>query len=624
VWRSRTRLWGLIKTNAEYERIWGCRRPETRSVDDYAAYRAWWADSGMPLAPEEWASAQAVRTGQAVTGQVLEIERFDGSRAVVINSASPVRDADGRVVGSAVAIQDITELRLAQEALRLSWSRYRALAENFRVALKASPVTLATLDATLRFTWVYNTRHGFTQDVVLGKRPDELIPPEDAAELMDLLRHVLATGVAEQREVSGHTGNVRWDYSATVEPQLDERGAVIGLTLAEIDISARKAMEEALRETDRRRTHFLAVLSHELRNPLAPIQSALGVLHHVTPGSDEARRAQQVIERQVRQLARLVDDLLDVTRITTDRIHLQLAPVDLVELVARTVDDVRPLFDRRGVQLELEVPATPVVVEGDSARLAQIVSNLLHNAAKFTPPGGTTTVTMDADAGSQQVAVIVADTGVGIDPDVLPKLFQPVMQARPTLDRSEGGLGLGLALVKSLAELHGGGVEASSAGPGQGTQMVVRLPIHGPLAVPQPPQPPLAIPARRVLVIDDNFDGAESLRVLLQLSGHAVEVAHAGPQGVAAARGFHPDVVICDLGLPGMDGFEVARAIRREASPPAPLLVALSGYALPGDIERSLEAGFDLHLAKPPDLDKLGELITSHAGRSASAGEPSR
>ena len=584
---------GLLQVNAEYQRIWGDPPAHVQSVDDYVHFKAWWADTGTPVRAEEWASVVAVREDRTVVGQVLEIQRFDGTRAVVINSASPVHDVQGRVVGSAVAIQEITELRRAQDALRESDSRFRALSENFRVALKASPVTLATFDRELRYTWVHNPRHGFSVESVVGRRPDELVPAAYTEELMALLREVLSSEVAQQREVSGRTrdGQQEWHYDATVEPLRDEGGACVGLTLAVIDIGARKRMEEELRARDRRRTDFLALLSHELRNPLGPICSAIELLKCVPAGGPEARRAQGVLERQAGQLVRLVDDLLDVSRITTNKIRLQRASLDLVALAARAVEDHRALYAAKGVRLEVCLGAAPLVVDGDATRLAQAVGNLLQNAVKFTPAGGTTRVSSGVDAEVRQAWLAVADTGIGIARDALPRLFQPFMQIAARTGSEQGGLGLGLALVRSLVELHGGDVTAESAGPGLGAEFRVTLPLAGEPARDEPEPAPTPACSRRVLIVDDNDDGAESLRMLLQLHGHLVEVATDGVRGVATARAFRPEVVVCDIGLPEMNGFDVARTIRRDESMAPPLLIALSGYALPDDVRHSLEAG---------------------------------
>jgi CheY-like chemotaxis protein len=318
-----------------------------------------------------------------------------------------------------------------------------------------------------------------------------------------------------------------------------------------------------------------------------------------------------VIDRQAGQLTRLVDDLLDVTRITRNKIELQREAVELNELVRHTMEDQRSLFEKAEVHLELHPALSPVFVSADWNRLAQAVGNLLHNAAKFTGRGGTTSITIHVDAAASRAVIQVVDTGVGVAPEMVAHLFEPFIQADSTLDRSKGGLGLGLALVKGLVELHGGDVTAHSAGLGKGAEFVVRLPIAIPKAATTAPGDRTSASRRRVLVIEDNIDAADTLREVLEFGEHEVEVAYNGPDGLEKARTFHPDVVLCDIGLPGMDGYEVARAFRADVALKHAHLIAVSGYALPEDLQRAQEAGFEQHLAKPPRLNDLEQTLAS-------------
>ncbi|HVO13328.1 MAG TPA: ATP-binding protein [Vicinamibacteria bacterium] len=372
---------------------------------------------------------------------------------------------------------------------------------------------------------------------------------------------------------------------------------------------ALREVEQALRDADRRKTEFLALLSHELRNPLAPITSSLHVLEQAAPGGEQARRAREVIGRQVAQLVRMVDDLLEVTRLTRGRIKLQRRPLELRDLVRRTIEDHRSLFDGSGIGLRFEAAAGPVRVHADENRIAQVVGNLLTNAAKFTSRLGRVTVSVAADAAASRAVLRVADDGAGIAPEMLPWLFEPFTQADTTLDRSRGGLGLGLALVKGLVEQHGGTVEAASDGPGRGAVFTVRLPLApDAAATDRPPAPPRPA-SRRVLVIEDGVDAAESLRELLEIEGHCVAVCYDGAAGIRKAREFRPELVLCDIGLPQMDGYEVARAFRADAQLASARLIALTGYAQPEDLERAAAAGFARHLAKPPDVTRLREVL---------------
>lgn len=371
-----------------------------------------------------------------------------------------------------------------------------------------------------------------------------------------------------------------------------------------------RAANERLVEADQRKNEFLAVLSHELRNPLAPIRNSLHILNRAAPGGDQARRAQDVIDRQVGHLSRLVDDLLDVTRISRNKIRLEREVTELNELVRRTVEDHRSLFDKSEVHIEVELAREHIHVNADATRLAQVVGNLLQNAAKFTGRGGRVKVFTSVDLAARHAAIHVSDTGVGMPPDVLARLFQPFVQADTTLDRSKGGLGLGLALVKGLVELHGGEIRAYSDGLGKGAEFVVRLPLasEGVVAAEESLDG-VQRAGRRVLIIEDNMDAAESLREALEFGEHEVAVAYNGLDGLAKAHQFRPEIVLCDIGLPGIDGYEVARTFRADDSLKGVFLVALSGYALPEDLQRASEAGFEKHLAKPPSLEKLEELL---------------
>jgi two-component system CheB/CheR fusion protein len=396
-------------------------------------------------------------------------------------------------------------------------------------------------------------------------------------------------------------------------------GQAVGAVTVCTDITDLIRTQEALREADRRKDEFLAVLSHELRNPLAPIRNSLFILDRAVPGGDQARRAQAIIDRQVGHLTRLVDDLLDVTRIAKNKIRLQCESLNLTSLVRRTIEDHRTLFEKGEVHLEAALPAERIVVNADPTRLAQVVGNLLLNAAKFTGKGGRTQVSLAVDPGTRRAVIRVADTGVGISPELLPRLFQPFAQADDTMDRSQGGLGLGLVLAKGLVELHGGAISVHSQGIGKGTEFIVRLPLDGEFDAKTPTPVDASPRVRRVLIIEDQADAAQSLREALELCGHQVEVAENGPAGLSRARAYCPEVVLCDIGLPGMDGYEVARAFRADEALKDAFLVALSGYALPDDVLRAAEAGFDRHLAKPPSLDKLEELLSKLRRKSSSA-----
>jgi signal transduction histidine kinase len=380
------------------------------------------------------------------------------------------------------------------------------------------------------------------------------------------------------------------------------------LTRANEALETRVAERTAeLQAADRRKDEFLAVLSHELRNPLAPIRNSIYLLNHLDPASDQAQRARDIIERQTQHITRLVDDLLDVTRIARGKIELRRIRADLTELVRKTVQDYAPTFQQYDIVLAIDLPAHPIWVRIDPTRIAQLVGNLLQNAANFTPAQGRVAVSLQrADRWTE---IRVADTGTGIAPELLPGLFEPFMQGKQSLARTEGGLGLGLALVKGIAELHEGTVRVDSGGPGKGATFTVRLPLlHDDTAsIASPPQPPGRTRGRRVLVVDDNSDAADSLAELVQMFGHRAEVAYDGTAALEKARANPPDVMLCDLGLPGVTGYEVARALR--AGGKTIRLIAVSGYAQPEDIAAAIDAGFERHVAKPLDPDTVQGLL---------------
>ena len=385
----------------------------------------------------------------------------------------------------------------------------------------------------------------------------------------------------------------------------------------ERELTALRRSEQELRAADRRKTEFLAILSHELRNPLAPIRSSLYVLARTTR-REQAEHAREVIDRQVCHMTRLIDDLLDVSRIARGKVRLQRERVELGALVRRTAQDFREVFARSGIDFEVQVPERPLHVDGDPTRLAQVVGNLLQNAARFTPRSGR--VTLSLAALSDDAAVLrVRDDGVGMAREDLERIFEPFVQAESGMQGMRGGLGLGLALVRGIVEAHGGLVRARSEGPGRGTEMVLELPACGRGGAAEPKAPPVAEPpvARRVLVIDDDVDAAQSLREALELGAHQVEVAFAGREGLEKARRFAPDVVFCDIGLPEMDGYAVARAMRADPRLRPVSLVALTGHALDEDVERCRAAGFDRHVAKPPDPRLLQQTIAELRGPGA-------
>jgi len=378
-------------------------------------------------------------------------------------------------------------------------------------------------------------------------------------------------------------------------------------------LAERERAEEALRKADRRKDEFLAILAHELRNPLAPIRNSLYILQLTGRDDPTARRVGEMMERQVSHMVRLVDDLLEVSRITRGKIELRNEDVELAGIIHNAVETSRPLIDAARHDLAVSLPVERLTLVGDSVRLAQVFSNLLNNAAKYTDPGGRISVTATRDG--DDVVISLRDTGAGIPRDMLPRVFELFAQVDGSANRKHGGLGIGLTLAKSLVEMHGGSIEARSDGPGKGSEFVVRLPLarH---ALPVADASPASAPAepcatRRVLVVDDNRDAAESLALLLRLLGMSVRVVNSGAEALKALDEAAAEVVLLDIGMPGMDGYEVARRIRQRAEFKDVRLVALTGWGQDEDRRRSSEAGFDQHLIKPADVGVLKSLLGS-------------
>lgn len=481
-----------------------------------------------------------------------------------------------------------------------------------------------------------------SEDGVQQARLDESAGPDDS--LRAAVDRVLSGGRAELLEglsvsypPSSCGVSPEGSLSSAVVLPLLARGRTLGaLTLAQgrsarrfgpaevalaEDLAGRAAVAldnarlfREVQEADRHKNEFLAMLAHELRNPLAPIRNAVQILQSDAANGRQSRWAKEVIGRQVQQMVRMVDDLLDVSRITRGKIALQNEPVDMATVVAAAVETSRPLIDSKRHHLTVTLPPEPVRSHGDPTRLAQVIANLLNNAAKYTEEGGRIWLTVEREQG--EILVRVRDTGVGVPQEMLGHIFDLFAQVDRSLDRSQGGLGIGLTLARRLIELHGGRVEVRSAGPGTGSEFIVHLAElaasnSSVAAADEGLTRSGQLPALRTLIIDDNVDGAESLKILLQAKGLNVRTAYDGPEGLAAAEEFRPEVVLLDIGLPKMDGYEVARRLRRQTDSDLSLLVAVSGYGQDVDRQLSRQAGFDLHLVKPVSPEVLDDLLRS-------------
>lgn len=528
--------------------------------------------------------------------------------------AYPLKDEGGVVREIVIVHEDVSARRQAEIGQRQSEEKFRFLAETI-------PQLAWMADPSGHIFW-YNRRWyeytGTDFDAMQGWGWQSVHDPEVLPDVLVRWRQSLAGGEPFDMvfPIRSAAGEFR-PFLTRVNPLRDEQGRILYWFGTNTDITDFKRMEEALRDADRRKDEFLATLAHELRNPLAPIRYSLQILKIPQLDPAQAERTREMMERQVHHLVRLVDDLLDVSRVVSGKIELRREPVELSAVIARAVEIAQPLIERQDHELTISVSDQSLLVHGDPVRLAQVVGNLLTNAGKYTEPHGHIWLTARREGNDAVLAV--RDDGLGLAPDVLPRVFDLFVQGDHSAARSQGGLGIGLTLVKNLVELHGGTVHASSAGLGRGSEFVIRLPV---MAVPSrfPAQDEGASSsagastARRLMVVDDNRDSAESLAILLRLMGHEVSVALDGVTAVAQARDRRPEMIFLDLGMPIVDGYEAARRIRAIPELAETTLVALTGWGQAADRRRTAEAGFDRHLVKPADPAQLAELIAALDG----------
>ena len=528
--------------------------------------------------------------------------RKNGSTVWVELFGNFVLDDRGKPVqGVAVAI-DISARKQADAALRQSEERFRDLANNI-------DQFAWTCDALGYATW-YNDRWyqytGTTFEQTRGEGWKALHDPAHLPRVMAGMQRAIDTGEPweDTFPLRGKDGQYRWFLSRAI-PIRDDSGQVVRWFGTNTDVTAQRELQLALQETDRRKDEFLAMLAHELRNPVAPIGNVAEVLSRVLADDEEKRRLAEIIRRQSMHLSRLLDDLLDVARVTQGRIELRRAIVPLASCIHQAVETAQPLIREREHRLTLSETFQPLHVNADRMRIAQAIGNVINNAAKYTHPGGDIRIRTFTDNG--QAAIEVSDNGVGISPEFLPKVFDLFAQNDRSLDRSQGGLGIGLAVCRKLIDMHGGTVSASSAGAGRGATFTIRLPLADAAPDAAATAQPSPAPTRRVLIVDDNRDSADSLAMLLELEGHDVRAVYSAMDALEQVTAFAPEIVLLDIGLPGMNGYDVAQRITGMPRPPR--LVAVSGYARREDKERSAAAGFSAHLVKPVDIAALKRVL---------------
>jgi PAS domain S-box-containing protein len=610
---------GLITYfNSKVEALWGTtpllHNPAHRWCGSYRMYSA--VDGTLIPHPECW-MAQAILTGEPQVGKEIVVEQPDGTRLTGLAHATPIRDGRGRIIGAINCVIDIADRNRADTAQ----ARLAAIVESSDDAIIGK-----TLEGKI-VSWNTGAQRlfGYTAEEAVGQFVTLIIPAERLDEEREILAKLVKGERVEHYETVRVTKDGRLlDISLTSSPIRDGSGRIIGASKVARDITLRRKQEaqlrtlnEELRAADRAKNDFLATLAHELRNPLAPLRNVVEILHRTEEPSADLRSALGVIDRQTSHMTRLVDDLLDVSRISRNKLQLRKERVDLVQVLETAVEATLPLLSARGHDFGTDLPAEPIPLEADPTRLAQAIANLLNNAAKYTERQGRVRLAARREGG--RAVITVRDSGIGIPKGQLSAIFEKFAQLDESLDRAEGGLGIGLHLARHLVELHGGSLSASSDGPGQGSEFTLTVPVakapSGPPRIPQAGEAKRG-PSFKILVVDDNRDGADSLGLLLELSDHVVRIAYDGLQAVEVAREFQPEVVLLDLGLPKLNGYEAAEHIRELPGCKDITLIALTG--LSHETARSLSkgAGFDSHLVKPVDPDALFRVMAALRARA--------
>ncbi|MEO8358518.1 MAG: PAS domain S-box protein [Vicinamibacteria bacterium] len=595
----------IVSMNVAAETLTGWKADEAPGRLFEAVFKTVDQDTRAPL-PSRVMEVLHSKAASPLQDAILQAR--DGRDRWIDNTAAPMRDGDGSVAGVVIVFREIGERRRGEVAQRLLAS----IVESSQDAIYGK-----SLDGIIT-SWNAGAArlYGYEAEEVLGQPSTILTPADRLAEQSAILINM--------HEVAEHFETVRMrkdgsviHVSTSISPVRNENGAVVGSSTISRDITLQKRAEEELRkaqeqlrEGDRLKDEFLAILAHELRNPLAPLRNALGILKKADGNSAAARDARDMGERQVHHLARLVDDLLDVSRITHGRIELKKELVRLSVAVEHAVQSADSTIRAHHHRLTIDLPPEPVWLMADEVRLAQILANLLNNAAQYTSPGGE--ISLTAVKNGLAAEICVTDTGLGIAPEALPRVFDMFTQVSPKESRAPTSLGIGLRLVKRLVEMHGGSVEARSAGTGLGSVFTVRLPLHQAPEIRMDQTQPVSVMAsarRKILIVDDNADAAESLAVLLSLDGHDTSVASNGPAALEAMEMAPPHVAFLDIGMPGMDGYEVARKVRANPHLGNVKLVALTGWGQDHDRRRAREAGFDHHLTKPVEPSLLNAVI---------------
>jgi len=558
---------------------------------------------------------------QLLAGSSVQYEAsipYEGLGSRFMRSSNvPEFDEQGRVTGFVGVLIDLSDRRQTEQALIESEARFRTMADNIS--------QLAWMADERGWVFWYNQRWfeytGTTLDQMQGWGWTAVHHPDHLDRVVRRIQASWDSGEVweDTFPLRGKDGEYRWFLSRAL-PVHDGSGRIVRWFGTNTDITERRRAEEALREADRRKDEFIALLAHELRNPLAPLRHGLEIQRLAGSDLTALEQARTMMERQVNHMVRLVDDLLDVSRISSGKLVLRKSRVDVRDAIRNALETVEPTMRASRHEVRVGLPAEPLCVEADSVRLIQVFSNLLNNAARYTPAEGA--ISVSAVREGDAVIVSVSDNGIGISPEMLQQVFDPFTQIRPAGESAQGGLGLGLPLARSLVQMHGGSIAATSAGLGQGARFDVRLPldVEG-LPAPQPVPARHEFPGARVLVVDDNVDAAQSLAMLLELMGYEAKAVYSGRAALEIAVAYDPVAIILDIGMPGMNGYEVARQLRESADSENVVLIALSGFAQDDDRSRAMRTGFDAHLVKPVELETLEALLERLAKRDRPAGD---
>ena len=604
--------WGKALTNFyndAYAPILGARHPDALGRNAAEIWHDIWPVVGQQV-------ERVLATGEATWNESvpLMMERNGYLEETYFTfSYSPAIDDRGDVAGIFCACQEETGRVRSARALAERERQFAALVENL-------PDIVFRLDIDLRHLYISSQIEqliAIPQKEFIGRTLIEVgVPMEWSEPIERACRRALKTG----KRMSTAWSYNRRELRTRVVPERDDNGDLVSLLGISEDVteieqatSALRVSEQTLREADRRKDEFLAMLAHELRNPLAPIRNAAEILWLMSSDPERVRETSEIIVRQARHMTTIVDDLLDVSRVTRGLVTLEPEAIDLRSVITAAVEQSLPLIDGRRHNLRMELPEQPVIVQADRVRLTQVFSNLLNNASKYSPEGGQIWVTI-VDAGDDRIEVDVIDSGDGIDAELLPQIFELFAQGHRTPDRTQGGLGIGLSLVKTLVDLHGGTIEATSEGSGRGSRFTVGLRrLADSTVIAQNDAPPVSSTASpralRVMVVDDNVDAAESLAMMLELDGHSVIRAHSARAAIASARTERPKAMLLDIGLPDIDGYELARRLRALPEVDGALLIAVTGYGQADDRGRARDAGFDHYLVKPVEFEALRSVL---------------